>query len=930
MPAKRTPPTITIDSVYTAIETFKITNNDDPDKLNLDDVMLAIMNTPRPKALEDITALCKLIAQLSELCDAEVDASAWKTLVLATLRRRNHTKAPEAKAEAAENEKSVAEGDGERLVYYVCVMMMMRLGRAGCASAAKASACLCRLSIAAGGMRDLCALIEYATFEALSLEGFTAMRAREGHARALAAATVSFIAGDFDATVYADLADLVESAAQTLDADLALVRNPSDGTLPSTINTFLPHNDRGSSKATGHRKLVSCIAELLVWSRTRASGDGSLAAAVGKLKALSATSDAASVESCLHAVQTSVRRLRKELNSAARSSGFALSNQFLLDPKAISLSLLRRGKAGDLANLQSLARKRPSTSSTRILQLLAKRNVDESKANSAESIAALKRAWIPLPEEGEVVVDELRALDVALLEATVRATVAALRKRVVPGARPLVISSMDSSELNDAAAVLVAAALNAGLEWTNPSAEVRGGKRLKADSAADPAAAVDVSDAAAASAAEVAAPARLFLRGEECKVSSGAGVMKLLNTIFTTPRSGRPLALASDAEAASAKEVQNLIDRHLSPGASLLLFAATDVKLPEQVLTKLQLDGSSVHCHIGDEVLLRLQREGARVGDVTISLIWSSYDDLDLHVITPAGHEISYQSRHADGGELDVDMNAGGASSNEPVENVFFGDAERGIEAAKGTYKVVVQNYAYHSKSLEEESANRKDKAPVPFKIAVRMNDHVVEYAGECRGDGKSSNVAVCAFDYRGRVAPRPAAAASAFGTSNLVALTTSVGYSIDAVSQLVRVGADTDALDRVRELTTEVEEQVESAEESTAMPVAAAAAMDTEMMDTEEASPQATIRAPKAERGAFDVTSRERLYLQLSRLPRRFHREVDAAFGGGSLLEAAAATIARRMDEDGVNISELRKAKYPTELVELVKRLMGEHKKVV
>ena len=59
------------------------------------------------------------------------------------------------------------------------------------------------------------------------------------------------------------------------------------------------------------------------------------------------------------------------------------------------------------------------------------------------------------------------------------------------------------------------------------------------------------------------------------------------------------------------------------------------------------------------------------------------------------------------------DMNGGGPTSTEPVENVFFGDLDRGIEAVRGNYRVVVQNYAYHEK--------RQD-VPVPFRIIVRKN----------------------------------------------------------------------------------------------------------------------------------------------------------------------------------------------------------------
>ena len=61
------------------------------------------------------------------------------------------------------------------------------------------------------------------------------------------------------------------------------------------------------------------------------------------------------------------------------------------------------------------------------------------------------------------------------------------------------------------------------------------------------------------------------------------------------------------------------------------------------------------------------------------------------HTSVHTGAHIYFGNRDAGGGTLDVDMNGGGPASKEPVENVFFGDAERGIEAPRGKYRVVVQ-----------------------------------------------------------------------------------------------------------------------------------------------------------------------------------------------------------------------------------------------
>src|SRR5262245_30225615 len=70
------------------------------------------------------------------------------------------------------------------------------------------------------------------------------------------------------------------------------------------------------------------------------------------------------------------------------------------------------------------------------------------------------------------------------------------------------------------------------------------------------------------------------------------------------------------------------------------------------------------------EFARRLTREGAKDGDIEISLLWHNLNDLDLHCIDPNGDEVYFRNKRVrSGGELDVDMNAGGRISREPVEN---------------------------------------------------------------------------------------------------------------------------------------------------------------------------------------------------------------------------------------------------------------------
>jgi hypothetical protein len=80
-------------------------------------------------------------------------------------------------------------------------------------------------------------------------------------------------------------------------------------------------------------------------------------------------------------------------------------------------------------------------------------------------------------------------------------------------------------------------------------------------------------------------------------------------------------------------------------------------------------------------------------GDVRVTLLWDTVDDLDLHVTEPSGTEIYYFNKTSpSGGELDVDSNAGCANpQTNPVENIFWNAGS----APRGTYTVKVDYWAH-------------------------------------------------------------------------------------------------------------------------------------------------------------------------------------------------------------------------------------------
>ena len=95
---------------------------------------------------------------------------------------------------------------------------------------------------------------------------------------------------------------------------------------------------------------------------------------------------------------------------------------------------------------------------------------------------------------------------------------------------------------------------------------------------------------------------------------------------------------------------------------------------------------------LGDELsgdLLKqvLHEAGAKKGEITVSMLWSTSDDLDLHVVAPDGTEVFFGNPAAAGGELDVDMQVGSIVEH-PVENIYF------YEPQRGDYRVYVHNYS--------------------------------------------------------------------------------------------------------------------------------------------------------------------------------------------------------------------------------------------
>lgn len=143
--------------------------------------------------------------------------------------------------------------------------------------------------------------------------------------------------------------------------------------------------------------------------------------------------------------------------------------------------------------------------------------------------------------------------------------------------------------------------------------------------------------------------------------------------------------------------------------------------------------------NIDAEIRDRVRKAGGQYDgvDVRASLLWNNGNDLDLHVMTPRREHIFYGAKQAScGGWLDVDMNAGGAHTTKPVENIRWAKGT----ARPGHYKVWVQNYAAHAV-----------RGPTPWKVELEVNGVIEHFEGVISANGETggaSDMLVAEFDY--------------------------------------------------------------------------------------------------------------------------------------------------------------------------------------
>jgi len=135
---------------------------------------------------------------------------------------------------------------------------------------------------------------------------------------------------------------------------------------------------------------------------------------------------------------------------------------------------------------------------------------------------------------------------------------------------------------------------------------------------------------------------------------------------------------------------------------------------------------------VADSIKERVKKAGGNVNaDLCCRLAWFNYDDLDLHLAAPDGH-ICFRNKIVGGGRLDVDMNAGGGTTREAVENIFYQDRSK---MRKGVYTLYVNQY------------RRRETIDVGFEIEIDYLGEVWRFAYD-KSINDRDNVIVAKFKY--------------------------------------------------------------------------------------------------------------------------------------------------------------------------------------
>lgn len=882
----------------------------------LQDALHEFSQFPRPTKAEELQDLSKLLSKLIEMCGS--DPNNWKIFVLTTFCRRYHSKAPQARLESDAD----PVGDGERLIFYFTMLM---LHRHNSKFSTKALSILIELMSCMGSTRDLCAMIEHLLLS--NLLDSKQVTLRDALPESFKEKLVSILQNLLSSEKDLSLQLAIGLAAQQLDQDFAEIQ--SDG-LISTMHIFLPHNKRGTkSDGMWHRSLVNSLAEILIWQNSKVTQrDNRFSQALSAfLQTPMKSTSVSSKHACILEMQTTIRKKRKVLNQCSRERGFMLCSAYMMDKESVSFKQIRKGKAGDLHNLQRLARKRADS---RVLQMLLKRNLDPSKATVAGSIQEIVSNWIDVTATK----DELTEVELQIQAATIEATIERLRPTTTDE-RPVIVTQIGTDVQNTVCAVLVAAALKG---------------------------------------------ARLLLNSEEHDVSTTESSINLINRVIAGD-----LSLAIDEQ----KTIKEILTEKISDSADLVVLSSCDLQLDENVLQDMQARDITIRVHstakvetteavslsINDQLRGRLKAgaklslavlldctgsmgseiEGCKQGAMTLI---SSFNDLaPVQCVNFMGYwdPVNVRSdplpkstgylapkNNIDRIQKFVDTELkcqGGGDEPEDIpralEKLLEDIKKKGLSAEEGVHLVFF---------IADAGFRPNENARMQTALSALRELNVIMVMCKVRGGSSLSRLVdrqrdcfqdagqYIELDGVGQLESIAASVtesirASLFMSANVVSVTSSVGQTVDAIAQLVAFQNDHSVLKKTEELAAMpvVEDADDEAAESEEEGVVELEEEETEVL---ESLPEGVLEKKEvfAKTNAFKLTNKDRLYLQLSRLPKVCREKVDAVFGGKTLQEITAVSIAEQLRADNVPIGEVRKAGFPRDVLDLVQAMIGAH----
>lgn len=110
---------------------------------------------------------------------------------------------------------------------------------------------------------------------------------------------------------------------------------------------------------------------------------------------------------------------------------------------------------------------------------------------------------------------------------------------------------------------------------------------------------------------------------------------------------------------------------------------------------------------------------GGEIGNLTVSLLWNTNDDLDLYVIEPDGTRVGPGSPESkNGGKLDIDANYETISSN-PMENIYWDIPPKG-------------KYTVYINCFERRETNNGEPIKFEIEVLTAMNE-VQKYSAEIK-----------------------------------------------------------------------------------------------------------------------------------------------------------------------------------------------------